>query len=142
MHIQEIPLIEEDEEALALIRQLRERGYDPETVAGAMRRLEPIAVTRIRQRQASRAALDTRVQTEVGRILVQRGINHQGRHLDRQRRGRTNFVVLKSAIDRHVNTLLGVGTGERSELSQEQLDDVNTQFDALVARAVTEVFGA
>ena len=142
VHLQEIPLIEEDEEALALIRQLRERGYDPETVAGAMRRLEPVDVTRVRQRQASRAALDTRVQTEVGRILGQRGINHQGRDLDRQRRGRTNFVVLKSAIDRQIRTLLGVGAGERSELSQQQLDDVSAQFSTMVARAVTEVFGA
>lgn len=142
VHIQEIPLIEEDEEALALIQQLRERGYDPDTVASAMRRLEPIDVSRVRQRQASRAALNTRVQTEVGRILGQREITHQGRDLDRQHRGRTNFVVLKSAIDRQVHTLLGVGTGERSELSQEQIDDVNAQFDALVARAMTEVFGA
>ncbi|WP_027171563.1 DEAD/DEAH box helicase family protein [Methylobacterium sp. 10] len=142
VHIQEIPLIEEDEEALALIRQLQERGYDPDTVAGAMRRLEPVDVTRVRQRQASRASLDTRVQTEVGRIFARRGVNHQGRDLDSQRRSRTNFVVLKSAIDRHIHTLLGVGAGERSELSQQQLDHVNAQFDALVAQAVTEVFGA
>ncbi|MGA0596912.1 DEAD/DEAH box helicase [Enterovirga sp. CN4-39] len=141
VHIQEIPLLEDDEEALTLIRALRDRGYDSEAVAGAMRRLEPVDVTRVRQRQASRAALDQRVQTEVGRILGQRGVNHQGRDLDRQRRGRTNFVVLKSAIDRQIQTLLGVGPGERSELSQQQLNDVNAQFGALVARAVTEVFG-
>ena len=142
IHIQEIPLIEDDAEALELIRQLRERGYDSEAVAGAMRRLEPVDTTRVRQRQASRAALDTRVQTEVGRIFGQRGINHQGRDLDRQRRGRTNFVVLKSAIDRQIHALLTVAPGERSDLSQQQLDDVNGQFDALVARAVTEVFDA
>ncbi len=142
VHVQEIPLIEDDAEALELIRQLRERGYDSEAVAGAMRRLEPVDTTRVRQRQASRAALDTRVQTKVGRVLGQRGVNHQGRDLDRQRRGRTNFVVLKSAIDRQINTLLSVGAGTRSELSQQQLDDVNAQFDVLVARAVTEVFGA
>ena len=142
VHVQEIPLIEDDAEALELIRQLRERGYDSEAVAGAMRRLEPVDTTRVRQRQASRAALDTRVQTKVGSVLGQRGVNHQGRDLDRQRRGRTNFVVLKSAIDRQINMLLGVGAGTRSELSQQQLDDVNAQFDVLVARAVTEVFGA
>lgn len=142
VHIQEIPLIEDDAEALELIRQLQERGYDSEAVAGAMRRLEPVDTTRVRQRQASRAALDTRVQTKVGRVLGQRGVRHQGRDLDRQRRGRTNFIVLKSAIDRQINTLLGVGAGTRSELSQQQFDDVNAQFDVLVARAVTEVFGA
>ncbi|MDR6831408.1 superfamily II DNA or RNA helicase [Bosea sp. BE271] len=142
VHIQEIPLIEDDVEALELIRRLRERGYDSETVAGAMRRLEPVDITRVRQRQASRAALDTRVQTEVGRTLGQRGVNHQGRDLDRQRRGRTNFVVLKSAIDRQIHSFLGVASGERSELSQQQLDDVNAQFVDIVARAVTEVFDA
>jgi len=141
VNIEEIPLIEEDGEALALIRQLRDRGYDSEAVAGAMRRLEPVYVSQVRQRQAARAALETRVQTEVGRILGQRGINHQGRNLDLQRRGRTNFVVLKSAIDRQIHALLSIGSGERSELSQQQLDNVNSQFDALVARAVTEVFG-
>lgn len=142
VHIQEIPLIEDDAMALELIRQLRERGYDSETVAGAMRRLEPVDTTRVRQRQASRAALDTRVQTEVGRILGQRGVNHQGRELDRQRRGRTNFVVLKSAIDRQIHSFLGVASGVRSELSQQQLNDVKAQFGDIVARAVTEVFDA
>jgi hypothetical protein len=141
VNVEEIPLIDEDEEALALVRQLRDRGYDSEAVAGAMRRLEPVYVSQVRQRQAARAALETRVQTEVGRILGQRGISHQGRDLDRQRRGRTNFVVLKSTIDRQIHALLGVGPGERSELSQRQLDDVKAQFDLLVAQAVAEVFG-
>lgn len=140
VHIEEIPLIDEDEEALALIQQLRDRGYDSETVAGAMRRLEPVHVSQVRQRQAARSALETRVQTEVGRILGQRQINPQGRDLDRRRIGRTNFVVLKSAIDRQIQTFLGVGSGERSELSQRQLDDVSAEFDALVARAIAEVF--
>jgi superfamily II DNA or RNA helicase len=142
VHIQEIPLIEDDPEAIDLIRQLRDRGYDADAVAGAMRRLDPVDTTRVRIRQAARAALDQRTQSEVGRILGQRGVNPQGRELDRQRRGRTNYIVLKSAIDRQINSFIGIGTGTRSEVSQQQLDDANAEFSHIVARAEAEVFRA
>ncbi len=142
VQLQEIPLIEEDPEALNLLRQLHDRGYTADQVAEAMQRLDPVPVTRVRQRQAARARLDQRIRTEVGRILAERGINPQGRDLDRQRRSRTNFVILKSAIDRRVNAIVGLGTGARSEFTQGQIDAVNAEFAGVIAQAVTEVFDA
>lgn len=141
VHLEEIPLIDEDEEALTLIQQLRERGYGSEDVAGAMRRLETVDVSKVRQRQSSRAALDARVKTETGRILGKRGLQNQRYDLDRQRLRRSNFVVIKSAIDRQINAFLNAGPGERSELSQQQLDEVSANFDSIVERAIEEVFG-
>lgn len=141
VHTEEIPLIAEDPEAMELLRLLRDRGYSPEDVRGAMERLDPVPVSRQRRRQASRASLNTRVETEVGRILGERGINPQGRDLDRRRLGRTNYVVLKAAIDRQVNAAAGRGNGERGEFSQQQHDAVDADFQNIVARGIEDVFG-
>jgi superfamily II DNA or RNA helicase len=142
VQLEEIPLIEDDPEALELLRRLSARGYGAEQVAEAMRRLVPVPVTRVRRRQAGRAALDMRIRTEVGRIFAQRGINHEGRNLDRQRRGRSNFVVMKTAIDRQANAVAARGPGARDEFTQAELDAVSADFDGILARASEEVFGA
>ncbi len=89
-----------------------------------------------------RRAFQDCVQAEVGRILGARGINHQGSELDRARRGHTNFVVLKSAIDRQVNQAVGRGPGQRHEFTRPELDTIEQRFVDLVAAAEREVFGA
>jgi superfamily II DNA or RNA helicase len=142
IHLEEIPLIEEDSEALELLQRLRDRGYTPDQVAGAMERLQPIPVTRVRRRQASRAALDSRIRNEVGRILGERGASFEGRNLDRQRLGRSNFVVMKSAIDRQANSIVGRGARERSEFTQTELDAISAGFEGMISQAIVEVFGA
>jgi DNA-binding transcriptional MerR regulator len=140
--LQEIPLIEEDVEALAMIRKLRERGYTGDVVAQAMDQLDAVPVTKVRQRQAGRAALDTRIKTEVGRIFAARKINHLGHDLDRRRLNKTNFVVMKSAIDEEANKLAGRKSGERSELTQADLNTIDADFAGIVARATKAVFDA
>jgi len=139
--MQEIPLIEDDPEAMKAIQTLQERGYSPEAVRQAME-LQPIPTTRVRQRQAARAGLDMRIRTEVGRILNEQGINPQGFDLDRTRRGLTNFVVLKSAIDRQVNQAVGRGAGERSEFTRSELDTLELRFQELSDAAKREVLDA
>ena len=139
--MQEIPLIEDDPEAMKAIQTLQERGYSPEAVRQAME-LQPIPTTRVRQRQAARAGLDMRIRTEVGRILNEQGINPQGFDLDRTRRGLTNFVVLKSAIDRQVNQAVGRGPGERSEFTRSELDTIELRFQELSDAAKREVLDA
>ena len=76
----------------------------------------------------------------MGRVLRQRGVNVEGRDLDRQRLGRSNFVVLKAAIDRRVNASVGMQEGERSEFSRAQLDEINANYARLVEEATQEVF--
>ncbi|MCB1694310.1 MAG: DEAD/DEAH box helicase, partial [Pseudomonadales bacterium] len=143
VRMQEIPLLEEDDEAMAMVRALRERGFTPEQVVRAMQQtpLTPVPTTRVLQRQAERRGLNTRIRNETGRILAERGANPQGHDLDRARRGRTNFVVLKAAIDRAVSQSIGRAVSERHDWSRAELDSANANFGTSVAAAVHEVFG-
>jgi hypothetical protein len=138
VHLEEIHLLEEDE--AAAIRLLQERGiiagdFDPTRQA-----LQPVPTTRVAERQAMRASLDTRVRTEAARILGERGLNPVGRDLDRQRLGRENLIVLKAAIDRKINAAVGHAAGQRHDLSRSELDQIEAAFPDLVAAAVREVF--
>ena len=142
IRLEEIPLIAEDPEALAALRVLRERGYSSDEVRQAYDELEPVPVTRVRQRQAMRGGLDMRVRTETGRILGERGVNPEGHDFDRQRLGRTNFIVLKTAIDRQVNAAVGRQFRERHEFTRPEMDQIELDFTGIVERAVQGVFGA
>ncbi|MCB2156549.1 DEAD/DEAH box helicase family protein [bacterium] len=137
--MQEIPLLD-DNEAMRALRLLRDRGYEPEDIAAAYRTLEPVPTTRVRERQALRAGLDQRIRTEAARILNERGMNPGGRELDRQRLGRDNLIILKSAIDRKVNSAMGHSSGQRHEFSRDDLDRINLQFNEFVTEACEEVF--
>lgn len=137
--LQEIPLID-NAEAMRAINTLRQLGYSPEAVRDAMEH-QPVPTTKANERKAARASLDMQIKSEVGRILGRRGVNHQGRDLDATRRGRTNFVVVKSAIDRQVHEACGRGAGERHEMTRQELDSIAPRFAELVAAAEREVFG-
>ena len=142
VRLQEIPLIQDDAEALAALKILRGRGYTSDQVKQAYEELQPVPVTKARQRQAKRASLDMRVKTEAARILHNRKMNPEAHDLDRQRLGRSNLIVLKAAIDRHVNTAVGRKAGERSDFSRPQLEQIEKDFAAIMERAVQEVFNA
>jgi superfamily II DNA or RNA helicase len=138
--LQEIPLIQNDEEAMQAIQKLQERGYSPDAVRDAM--LKPLPTTRVGERQAARSSLDTRVRNEAGRILGERGINPGGRELDRKFHQKTNFVVIKSEIDRKIAEAVGRPLGERSEFSRSDLETIDQCFTELVKAAQQEVFDA
>ena len=140
IRIQEISLIKDDSDAIAALLMLKSKGYTPEQVKEAFEKLEPVPVTKVRQRKAKRALLDMRIKTEAARILHEQKINPEGRTLDRQRLGRTNLIVLKAAIDRQANAAVGRTAGERSEFSKPQLDQIEAEFSAILDRAVQEVF--
>jgi hypothetical protein len=140
VHVQEIPLLD-DQAAIEALRVLQGRGYTPDQVRDAMEELQPVPVTRQRQRQAARGGLDARIATATGRVLAERRVNPEGQTLDRARRGLSNYVVLKSAIDRQADELVGRGPRRRHEFSRDELDRIEADFDGVVARAVAEVFG-
>lgn len=140
VRLEEIPLVQDDPEALAALKILQDKGYTSEQIKQAFEELQPVPVTKARQRQAKRASLDMRVKTEAARILHERNINPEGHELDLQRLDRTNLIVVKAAMDRHVNSAVGRKAGERSDFTQPQLDQINDAFATIVARAVTEVF--
>lgn len=139
VQLEEIPLLQDDA-ALEALRLLQERGYTAAEVAAAYQTLQPIPVTRVRQRQAMRGGLDMRVRTAAGRILSERDINPQSSELDTRRLGRTNLIVMKAAIDRQVNALAGRGPGQRNEFSRDELDRIDMGFDNILAAATREVF--
>lgn len=139
VQLEEIPLLQDDA-ALAALRVLQERGYSVNDVAVAYQTLQPIPVTKARQRQAMRAGLPMRINTAAARILSARGINPQGRELDRRQFTRTNLVVMVAAINSHANALVGMGSGQRHEFTQEMLDRIDQGFDGILAAAEEEVF--
>lgn len=136
--LEEIPLLE-NEEVQQAISTLKLFGLTGAQVAKAMEH-RPVATTKANERQAARAALDTRIKNEVGRILGQKNLKHQGKELDKKRLGKTNFVIVKSAIDKQVNAAVTRGTGERHEFTRTELDAINADFTALIAAAEQEVF--
>ena len=141
VELQEIPLIE-DNEALDALRVLQEKGYTSDQVKQAYEELEPVPVTRVRQRQAMQSSLDMRVRTEARRVLAERGLNPEGQDLDWKRLGRSNFVVVKAAIDQQVNSTVGRSSGERHEFTRPELDAIDQGFAAIIECALEEVFNA
>lgn len=138
VQLEEIELLAAEE--VAAIRLLQDRGIIPGNFDPARQTLQPVPVTRVAQRQAMREGLDMRVRTEAARILNQRSINPAGRDLDRQHLGRDNLIVLKSAIDRQINTAVGRTSRQRHEFTRPELDQIDAGFTDIVALAVREVF--
>jgi superfamily II DNA or RNA helicase len=136
--MEEIPLVADDPEVSKALAVLRDRGISPDEYSRAI--LEPVPTTKALKRQAARASLDMRVRSEVGRILGTRRLNPVGRELDKNYLGKTNFVVVKAAIDKKVNESVGRKGSERSEFTAPQLEQIDGNFDALVGEAVSEVF--
>lgn len=141
IQLEEIPLIQKDPDAMRAIETLRQSGYSPDAVKHVME-LQPVPTTKVRERQAARAALDQRVLNEVGRILGRRKLKHEGHDLDHERLGRSNFIVLKAALDRKINEAVGRGTGERHAFSQAELDSIEERFPEIVAAVERDVFNA
>lgn len=140
--IEEVMLIDEDPEALNTLQALRDKGYTTAAVTQAFDTLSPVPTTRVARRQASKLELDERVKTTVGQALAQRRINPEGHELDRQRLGRPNWVTLKAAIDKRINEQVNHGSNERHQMSQRQLDEINTVFDNIVSQAMKDIFDA
>ncbi len=137
VHMQEIPLLNQDQ--AAAIRLLQESGIIPADFDPESQVLTPVPTTRVRVRQAMRQGLAERNMQEAARILHGRGINPGGSTLD-PRHMRTNLIFMKSALDRHVNSVVGRGAGERSEFRREDLDRIDENYEAIVAAAIQEVF--
>lgn len=137
VRVEEIPLIEDDPEAIAALQVLKARGYSADDVKAAYDTLEPVPMSKVRQRQAKRQSLDVRVKTEAARILGKRGINPEGRELDKKHLDRSNLIVLKSAIDSEIKILCG--GKPRSELSKTDLETVDREFASVIARATKRV---
>jgi ribA/ribD-fused uncharacterized protein len=139
IELEVIHLIKEDE--VAAIRLLQERGIISGDFDPASQLLKPVSTTKVAERRAKRASLDTLIRNEAARVLHIRKVAPEGHELDHQRLGRSNLIVLKAAIDRRVNQLVGRDNRQRHEFSRAELDYIEAEFQRLVREAIDEVFG-
>ncbi|RUO90613.1 DEAD/DEAH box helicase [Corallococcus sp. AB018] len=137
--LEEIPLLKNNA-ATAALQVLKAEGFTAEQIVDALRALEATPTTKVRVRQAKRSQLDARVMTTAARVLIERKVNSQGRELDKLHLNKTNLIIMKSAIDKRINAAVGRGAGQRGELSRSDLERVESQFEELVAAAISEVF--
>ena len=138
VRMEEIQLLSADLTAAILL--LQQSGLIPTNFDPKNQVLTPVPTTLARERKAMRAALPSQTLTEARRILGERGINPQGTELDVRRLGRTNLIVMKSTLDRQINSFVGRGTGERSEFTRADLERIAEGYDAILNAALSEVF--
>lgn len=137
VYLEELQLLASDEDLA--IQLLKERGFIPESFNPANEVLEPVHTTKVARRQAMRTSLNMRVRNEAAKLLQRHGIRPGGSELDRLRRGRQNLIILIAEINKKVNNLVGKDSGNRSELSQGELDQIDTNLPSLVASAWKEL---
>ena len=142
VHLEEIPLITDDPDALAALRTLQNKGYTSGQVKQAFDELDPVPVTRVAERQAKRRSLDEKVKLRVGKILAERGVNPKGRELDRRRLEYDNFVVLKSAFDKRINAMVEHQSRERNEFTRDELDMIDRAFQNITQKVIEGTFNA
>ncbi|EMG9607294.1 DEAD/DEAH box helicase family protein [Serratia marcescens] len=128
--LEEISLYE-DTEALEALRILQRKGYSEEEVSEAYKSLEPIYVTKQRERQAKRSSLDNLTMNEARKLLAKHNINPGVKGLDPTFQ-KTNLIYIKSQIDKKCNTLVNMPTGSRSEFSRQQLELINSSIDEII----------
>ena len=137
--VEEIPLLE-DEEVRKAFELLLDKNFYPDIYKTAFEQHKPIRVSKVRQRQSDRKKLDELVKNATGAILKSEGVNPQGKKLDIQHLGKTNFIVIKSAFDKKIADLTGTDIVSRSEMKQEQIDCAIDSLDRLTKEIREEYF--
>ena len=130
--IQEVPLLKNDPEALRAIELLQSKGFDVT--------LQPIPVTKQKMRLASKKGLDDHIKNRTGLLLNKHGMNPVGKDLDKNHLGKSNFIVIKSSIDKKCNAVVNRRSGERSEFSQFEIDTIIEGLDDVVDSVERELF--
>ena len=138
IELQEIVLLHEED--IKAIEQLKKSGYIPKDFDPEKQILKPVPVTKQAQRQAARKQLDDLIKTKAMQILKNNKTNPEGRDLDKSHTGRSNFIVMKSAIDRLVNSSLRKEPGTRRDLSLDELKSAINSLNEIVKEAEAEVF--
>lgn len=134
VYIEELALYKDNSQVQEALAILRANGL---TVV-----LKPIQISRQSQRLASKKAFDDTVKNITGKLLGKYSVGYEGKELDKLTHERTNFVFVKSMIDKKCNSFLGVKTGSRSELSLEQIESVTQELPRIEQEVETEVFNA
>jgi superfamily II DNA or RNA helicase len=132
VRIEELDLYKENAEIQDAVRTLRSNGLDVI--------LKPIQVSKQRQRISSQKALDEKVKNFSAEMLNRHNINLIGKGLDKKTHQKTNFVYIKALIDKEINSFIGIKSGQRSELSLEQIEVSENELAKIVSKIENEVF--
>ncbi len=135
-----LALWKQDPRARKALQYLRSLGLTPEQI-GEQAAVVPVPETKQKKRRAARSKLDGLIKTKVAEMLRRRGLNPEGRDLDRRHIGQTNFVAAKALVDRKASEMVNHLTGERSEWSQAELDRAEATLEELVKSAEKELLG-
>ncbi|MFJ1767997.1 DEAD/DEAH box helicase [Amycolatopsis sp. NPDC088138] len=117
--LEDIALLQVSTEVADALRVLAQNGV---TTGREFDELVTVPPTKQAMRQAKRKKLDDLIKLQVGRILGARELSPQGRKLDKTKRGKTNFEVLKGAIDVAVNSRVPSGAVKRKDFTSDDLD--------------------
>lgn len=135
--LEEISLYE-DKEALEALRTLQRKGYSEDEVSKAFKSLEPIYVTKQRERQAKRSSLDTLAMNEARKLLAKYNINPATKGLDPTFQ-KSNLIFIKSQIDKKINTLVSMPAGSRSDFSRQQLKLIDSHIEKIIAEVGEDI---
>lgn len=141
--MEEIQLMEDENSRI--LEEAKKQGLLSDDQIEELRQVVRLRPSKQDERNAKQTAWDSRIKSKAQQILSERGVNHGGSDLDKKRLNRTNFIVMKSSIDRQVNELVRtMSNGERRTRDDFTLPDwelVENEFDACCEAAVLEVFG-
>ena len=140
--LENIPLLKDDPSAFQALMLLKEKGYTGDQLKEFIEMLDPMQVPLFRQRQAKRSQLDEEVKRRASQLLKANSINPYGHELDRKRLNLTNFVVIKSSIDRQSNDFIGKSEKERHDFSLLELGRIFQELPRIVDNVSQEFFGA
>lgn len=131
--LEDLVLLQADPKVAAALAVLREAGVE---TGDQFDRLQQIVPTKQASRKAKRTLLDELVKNETGRYLAKKSLRHAGRDLER---GRENFKVVKSAIDRHIKLNVPSGATSRSDYTTADLDHLIEGLTDIVLRVEREL---
>ena len=139
---EEIPLLSDDPEIADALRLLYEKGVDPELITQEFDVLRRIPATAQQRRRAKKKKLDERIKIEAASLLRQHAVSSDGHKLDTQFRGRRNFEVVKSEIDKRVDVHVGRQVGERGVFSLAELERAEEYLPSIVRSVESDLFDA
>jgi len=138
VRLDDLVLLQGNAEIARALEVLKENGV---TTGEQFEILNSIQPTKQATRQAKRTQLDELVKTNVGQLLANHELPYGGHALDKAKRGKTNFEVLKSAIDKEIKVSAPSGVTKRSELSNQDLDHLIAILPEICKKVEAEVIG-
>ena len=137
--LESIPLLAVDDPAVKdALDVLLKAGIANGSQFEELQRIQP---TKQAARQANRTLLDELVKTKAGAVLAKRSISNVGFELDKTRRGKSNFQVVKSAVDLKIKVNVPSGATARNEYSASDLTTLTARLPEFVSEVEREIFG-